>query len=67
MIEIPAKKFKTFRLESWRDFDDFDSESPQCVYRGQGKASWFLQTAYERTHWVLNPIREQGMLQQFIS
>ena len=65
MIEIPAKKFKTFRLESWRDFDDFDPKSPQCVYRGQGKASWPLQTAYERKQVVLNPMREQEMLQKF--
>ena len=67
MREVNSEKYKTFKVESWRDFDDFDPKSPQCVYRGQGKASWPLQTAYERKQGVQNPMREQGMLQQFIS
>ena len=67
MIEIESGRFKTYRMESWRDFDDYDPQSVQCGYRGQGGQTWRLWTAYERRQRVQNPMREQKMLDRFIS
>ena len=67
MQEIQSDRFTTFKIESWRDFDDYDPQSVQGVYRGQGRESWPLRTAYERKQRVQNPMREQGMLQRFVS
>ena len=66
MQEIQSDRFKTFKIESWRDFDDYDPQSVQCVYRGQGRESWPLRTAYERKQRVQSPMPEQGMFQRFI-
>ena len=66
MQEIRSERFKAFKVECWRDFDDYDPLSPQCVFRGQGKASWGLQTAYERRRCAYDPMPEQGMLRRFI-
>ena len=67
MKELKSNQCRTLLVEDWRDFDDFDFGSHDCVYRGQGRASWKLQTGYERQQRVLNPMHEQSMLRRFIS
>ena len=59
--------YKSFEIESWQDFDDFQMSATQCVYRGQGQSQWKLTTGYERTQKILNPMREKEMLGRFIS
>ena len=67
MKEVKSNQFRTLVVEDWHDFDDCDFGSHDCVYRGQGRASWKLQTGYERQQRVLNPMHEQSMLRRFIS
>ena len=67
MLEILSERYKTFKLESWRDFDDFDAHDLRCLYRGHGCESWVLRTAYERCQRVQNPMREQRMLHRFMA
>ena len=67
MKDVTSRVFTTYELESWRDFDEYDSKSPQTVYRGHADADWALETLYHRVQRVLNPMRELEMLRSFIS
>lgn len=67
MKDVTASVFTTYEIESWRDFDEYDSRSPQTVYRGHANVDWTLETLYHRKQRVLNPMREFEMLRSFIS
>lgn len=46
MKDDTSSEVATYELESWRDFDEYDSMSPQSVYRGHADADWTLETLY---------------------
>lgn len=67
MKDVIASVFTTYEIESWRDFDEYDSKSIQTVYRGHANVDWALETLYHRNQRVLNPMRELEMLRSFSS
>lgn len=67
MVDVKSEKFKTLRLESWHDFENYDPKSPQVVFRGQSDKEWPLESAYLRYHQKRNPVPELGILRSFVS
>lgn len=59
--------YREKRIESLREFDEYDAHSPHAVYRGQANEAWRLWTGYERVQWRQNPMRELEMIRNFSS